>query len=413
MDGFVDKQEDASGAGQTPGGSLEDLREQNLARVISALRVAGPTSRTELARRVGVSRTTISSLLEELSRAGLVREESASGAPTSQGGRPPVLVALEPRAGAAIGIDFDHDNVRVAVSDLAYTILADAECPLDVDTDAGRALDTAAQLAQDALVAAGIARSAVIGVGMSVPAPVEMSTGIVLEPGILPAWATINPAAELSARLGLPVEADNDANLGALGEATWGAGRGCEDFVFLQLRTGIGVGLMLGGRIYRGGAGLAGELGHVTVDETGPWCGCGNRGCLQKLASQAAILDVLSQSQDPPTTIAAVVASAQAGDRACRRVIADAGRHIGEALAGSCNLLNPRRVIVGGELRLAGELLFGPIRAAMERGTLAAAMRSTQLVPAELGTAAEVRGALTLVLLGTDRHLSARLAALG
>ena len=229
------------------GGSLEALREQNLARVITALRLAGSISRSELARRTGISRTTVTSLLAELAEAGLVREESAPGAPTSQGGRPPVLVALEPRSAVAIGVDFDHDGVRVAVADLSHAILADVERDLDVDANAARALDVAAELVEEALGVARVSRTAVLGVGMSVPAPVEASSGIVLEPSILPGWAEINPADQLSKRLKLPVQADNDANLGALGEATWGAGRGCDDFLFVQVRTGIGVGLMLGG----------------------------------------------------------------------------------------------------------------------------------------------------------------------
>ena len=398
---------------QSPGGSLEALREQNLARVITALRLGGSISRTELARRTGISRTTVTSLLAELAEAGLVREESAPSAPTSQGGRPPVLVALEPGSAVAIGVDFDHDGVRVAVADLSHTILADVERDLDVDANAARALDVAAELVNEALGVAGVSRTAVLGVGMSVPAPVEESSGIVLEPSILPGWAEINPADQLSKRLKLPVQADNDANLGALGEATWGAGRGCEDFVFVQVRTGIGVGLMLGGRIYRGAAGLAGELGHVTVDEAGPWCGCGNRGCLQQFASEPAILRTLASSQHPPPTIAAVVAAAQAGDRASLRVLSDAGRHIGDALAAACNLLNPQRVIIGGELRLAGDLLLASIRSALERRTLGAVVSSTELIPAELGAAAEVRGALTLVLLATDDHLAARVASTG
>src|SRR4029453_6564401 len=140
-------------------------------------------------------------------------------------------------------------------------------------------------------------------------------------------------------------------------------------------------GLMLGGRIYRGAAGLAGELGHVTVDEAGPWGGCGNRGCLQQFAAEPAILRPLASSQHPPPTIAAVVAAAKAGDRACLRVLSDAGRHIGDALAAACNLLNPQRVIIGGELRLAGDLLLAPIRSALERRTLGAVLSSTELVP--------------------------------
>jgi predicted NBD/HSP70 family sugar kinase len=206
----------------------------------------------------------------------------------------------------------------------------------------------------------------------------------------------MNPSSDVAERLSLPVQGDNDANLGALAEAAWGAGRGFEDCLFLQLRAGIGAGLLLGGRIYRGAAGLAGELGHVTVGETGPLCGCGNRGCLQQVASEPAILDLLRNAGRQQRSIAAVVDAARGGDRALRRVLADAGRHIGAALAMACNLLNPQRIIVGGDLRLAGDLLHDPSRDALTRRTLGATAASADLVAGELGASAEVHGALAL-----------------
>ncbi len=392
----------------SPGGSLEDLREQNLARVVAALRVGGRASRTDIARMTGISRTTASSVVTELRRAGLVREGSASTAPTRQGGRPPVLVELDPLAGLAVGIDFDHDRVHVAVSDLAHAILAERVVDLDVDGDGRRALDVASELVRDAVAQTGVRTERVIGVGMSIPAPVEHATGVVLETEILPGWASLNPSAEMAERLSLPVQSDNDANLGALGEATWGAGKGLRDFLFLQLRSGIGAGLLLRGQVYRGTAGLAGELGHVTVDEGGPLCSCGNRGCLQQVASEPAILDALRGAGRPQRSVAEVVEAAQAGDRVCLRVLDDAGRHVGRALAMACNLLNPQRVIVGGDLRRAGELLLGPARDALARHALAGTASSTDLVAGELGSAAEVHGALALVLLATDEHISAR-----
>ena len=395
------------------GGTLEDLRGQNLVRIVGALRGSGAVSRADIARLTGISRTTVSSVVAELGRAGWIREDGAHGAPTSQGGRPPVLVALEPLAGLAVGIDFDHDHVRVAVADLAHEVRAERELALDVDADGPHALDVAAELVRETLREIGAQPDQVIGVGLGLPAPVQSASGLVLQPEILPGWTAMSPAAEMSARLGLPVRADNDANLGALAEATWGAAQGVEDCLFLELRGGVGAGLLLRGELYRGAAGLAGELGHVTVDDHGSICGCGNRGCLQQVASEPAILALLQAAGRPYDSIAEVVQAARAGDRACARVLADAGRHIGQALAMACNLLNPRRVIIGGELRLAGDLLLGPAREELARRTLAATTASTELVPGALGPGAEVHGALALVLLAADEHIAARVMRAG
>jgi predicted NBD/HSP70 family sugar kinase len=320
-------------------------------------------------------------------------------------------VALEPLAGVAIGVDFDHDHVKVAVADLTHKVLATRDRDLDVDADGARALDSATTLVREALADTGVPDEHVVGVGMSLPAPVEPSTGIVRERNILPGWESIEPVVELRSRLGLAVLADNDANLGALAEATLGAGRGSSDLCFMQVRSGIGVGLFLGGRIYRGTAGLAGEFGHVSVVEDGPLCGCGNRGCLQQVASVQAILRDVHAARRPQRTIEDVIDAARSGDRPCRRVLADAGRHIGDALAAICNLLNPELVILGGELREAGTLVLEPAWEQLQRRALASVAASVQVVAGQLGADAEVLGALARVLLSTDDHLVMRLTA--
>jgi predicted NBD/HSP70 family sugar kinase len=408
----VERPETLIGAegGAPPGrpGSLEDLRGRNVVRIVRALRDAGQASRADIARTTGISRTTVSGAIADLVRGGWVREVGGAGAPTSQGGRPPLLVALEPLAGLAVGIDFDHDRLRVAVADLERRVRAGHEIELDVDGDGERALDVAAELARDAVRRTGVGPERVIGVGLSVPAPVAPASGIILEPEILPGWASLDPAAEMAARLSWPVQADNDANLGALAEATWGAARGARECLFVQLRAGIGAGLLLRGEIYRGATGAAGELGHVTVDDGGPLCGCGNRGCLQSVASEPAILDLLRRAGRAERTITEVVDAAQAGDRLCRRVLEDAGRHIGRALAMACNVLNPERVVIGSDMRLAGDLLLEPAREELRRRVLGATEAAVELVAGELGSAAAVQGALALVLLATEEHIAAR-----
>jgi len=391
------------------GGGLEELRRLNRLRVIGALRDEEVISRAEIARRTGLSRSTVSSLVADLQREGLVLEHDGGGA-DRRTGRPPILLAFDPSAGAALGIAFDHAHVRVAVADLSSRVLAERTLALDVDHAAHEAMDAASALAHAVLEEAGVPAGAVMGAGVGLPGPVAHETGEVASATILPGWVGIAVLAELRERLGVPVLVDNDVNLGALAEAAYGAGRDETDLLYLMLSDGIGAGLVLNGRPYRGKAGFAGEIGHVLVDPDGLVCRCGNRGCLETVAAGPALLDLLRRSHGPALTTAGMLALAREGDVGCRRVIADAGRAVGEAVAGVCNLLNPGRVVVGGELAAAGDLLLDGIRETLRRAALPAATRELEVQAGVLGERAEVLGALALVVSAADRAQPTRLA---
>jgi predicted NBD/HSP70 family sugar kinase len=209
----------------------------------------------------------------------------------------------------------------------------------------------------------------------------------------------------MHAELGLPVRVENDANLGALAEIVWGAGRDCTDLVYVKVATGVGAGLVLNGRLYHGAGGTAGEIGHVTIDDSGPICRCGNRGCLEAFAGAEAVLEPLRRRHGDRLTLRQVVLQAQAGDVGCRRVIADAGRALGRAVAGTCNLLSPERVLVGGELAQAADLLLEPLREAVGRSAIAAT-REVPIRAGVLGERAEVLGAVALVLRESQRFVA-------
>jgi len=213
-------------------------------------------------------------------------------------------------------------------------------------------------------------------------------------------------AAELERRLGLPVHVDNDANLGALAESVLGAGRDAGEMVYLMLSSGIGAGLILGGRLYRGAGGTAGEIGHVLVDENGPMCRCGLRGCLETYAGASALVDLLPRED---LTVESMVELAVQGDPACARVIADAGRTVGRVLAGLCNQFNPELVVVGGRLAAAGDVVLAPMREAVRRFAIPGAAGDVRVVAGALGDRAELLGALVLVIRQSDRALSGRL----
>jgi predicted NBD/HSP70 family sugar kinase len=324
------------------------------------------------------------------------------------GGRPPILLSFEPSSGAAVGIDFGHNHVRVVVSDLASNLLAERRLLLDTDHDAAQdGLDAAANLVDEALTDAGVERARVVGAGMGLPGPIEQPSGVVGSPAILPGWVGVPAAAEMRRRLELPIAVDNDANLGALAEAAFGAARDARDLVYLKVSSGIGAGLILNGRLYRGAAGLAGELGHRIVDPEGPVCRCGNRGCLETIASSNALLARLRPVHGDGLTVDGMLALARAGDEAARGVLAEAGSAIGRAVADVLNVLNPELVVVGGELADAGELLLGPVREAIARCALRPAAERARLVIGVLGLRAPVLGAVALVVSGADRPLLA------
>jgi predicted NBD/HSP70 family sugar kinase len=376
---------------------LASLRDRNRSLVVDALRQYGGISQADLSRLTGLSRTTVSTLIGELRSGGFVAELETPDA-SRTGGRPPVLLALDPSAGAAIGIDFGHSHVRVAVADLAHRILCEHEQPLAVDGDPVGSLDVAADLVRMELGVAGMPASAVIGVGMGVPGPVDHRTGRVGSTSILPGWLGIMAGAEMERRLGLPVVVDNDANLGALAESGWGAARGSENVVYIKVSSGIGAGLVLGGRLHRGANGTAGEIGHDIVDEAGPYCRCGNRGCLEAVAGGAAITEVLSRNRREQLSLGQVLDLAEDGDLACRRVLAEVGRQLGVSVARLCNLVNPDRVVLGGLLARAGDVVLEPMRESVRRYGVDSAMEAVEIVPSVLGERAGVLGALALVL---------------
>ena len=370
-------------------------RETNRFRVLRALYTHPGSTRTELAGYTGLSRPTVSAVADELVRTGLVEQHEDAHPRT---GRPPVLLSLVPGAGFAVGLDMGHAHVQVAVSDLAGEILGDGRSAADVDHDPIGSFDLAHELVRGALEQAGVPSERVIGVGMALAAPVDRATGAVFADGILPSWGGLQPATEMRARLGLPVQVHNDANLGALGEHVFGAGSDVADMLYVRLSAGIGLGLVLDGHPYGGTGGIAGELGHVRAQPDGLICRCGNRGCLETVASSLAVARLLARSRGGSVSVEGLLSLVAHGDRGATRAVAEAAQAVGEALATVVNLFNPELILVGGDLAATGETVLGPLRAAIERYAIAPAANAVKVGAGALGDRAEVLGAVALIL---------------
>ena len=385
-------------------GNEDRRRRTSRDAVVARLREHGALSRAELVQRTQLSRPTVSSIVAELQQAGLIDEIAGSG-PVNGSGRAATRIRLNRNAGAALGIDFGKRHLRVALADLGHQVLAERREELRFDHEASAAIERAAQLIDALLDEAGVDRRRIVGTAMGLPGPVTGPHGELGSSTILPGWVGVRAAEAMSERLGLDVVADNDANLGALAEWVHGAGRGCNTVVYVKISNGIGAGLIIDGQPFRGANGTAGELGHTVVDGHGRICRCGNRGCLETVAGAQALLDDLRPSRGE-LTAEQLLDRAAAGDGACRRVIADAGSAVGSTLATLCNLIDPQRIVIGGELAAAGELLLEPARAALARGAIPSAADAT-LVLGVLGDHAEVLGAVTLALRRSGVDLAA------
>lgn len=379
----------------TPG-SQASLREANRARIVDAVKRFGGLTQVELAEATGLSTATISTIVRELTGAGVVDTR-----PTSRSGRRALKVTLARQLGLVAGIQFGHRHLKVALGDFGRTIVAEQQMPLPLDHRVDTGLDRAALLVVDLLERVGASMDELLTIGVALPAPVDTATGMISVRGVMRGWDDLHIGQTMSKRLARPVIVDNDANLGALAEHELGAGRGYRDVVFVRASYTTGAGIILGGHLHRGYAGTAGEIGHVQVDPMGDICRCGNRGCLDTVVGSSALLDLVRSSHGD-LTLRDIILRARDGDPGCGRVIADAGERIGKVVAQVVNTLNPQLVVVGGELAAAGEILVAPLREEALRHTAQNTIAPVEVVLGELGPQAEVMGALTLALQSTE-----------
>jgi predicted NBD/HSP70 family sugar kinase len=395
---------EASRAAAVPADPPANLRRLGRIRVLEALLEEGRLSRPDLITRTGLARATVGSVITDLMAAGLVSEGGASQQPQLQRtGRPPRTIGLVPTAGYAVGLDIGHDHVRCMLCDLSGEPIADRRVELAVDREPDQALDLAAALVSEAT--AGTPRDRVLGLGVGIASPIDPRTGILRAEAIMPGWVGLGVNDELAARTGLTVRTTNDANAGLLGERRFGAARDSADVVYIRLSSGIGAGVVSDGRMLLGSAGLAGEIGHLPVQDSGAICRCGNRGCLETVASPTAIAEMLRPSLGRSVTVDELLQLGRSGHRGAIRAIQDAGDAVGRALAVTITLLNPQLIVVGGELAAAGEILFAPTRRAIEHHAMSPHTASLQIVPGSLGDSACVRGAAALVLAEAPQQL--------
>ncbi len=375
------------------------------ARILAHLRDEGPLSKAQLADQLQVSRTTIAAEVARLAELGLAQE---AGPAASRGGRRSTLVDL----GADIrfvGISIGATGMSVGVTDGRLAVLATRHRSCDIRQGPEPVLAAALDLVREVLAELGVERP--MGAGIGVPGPVDFGRGVSVSPPIMPGWDGYPVRDAVSRELGCPVVLDNDVNVLALGEQHAGVARGARDFLFVKIGTGIGCGIVIGGEIYRGVNGCAGDIGHIRVEEFGPTCACGNTGCLEAFSGGAALArdavaaarggrspalaTLLAEKGD--LTAADVGLAVAQGDAQAVQLIRDSGRHIGQVLAGLVSFFNPGLIVIGGRVAGLGHALLAEIRGVTYRRSLPLATGSLPIVLSELGDEGGVVGAARMI----------------
>jgi glucokinase-like ROK family protein len=382
--------------------------ELNRSIILNFIRHEGSISRADIAQRTKLSRSAVSNIINSLIEEGILQE---TGKGESIGGRRPIMVNFNYSAGYVLGVDLGSNHLLTLVTDLEGNPIEEFTAPFSVDMGPENGVPILIEHIRGILAKPLMRNKRVLGLGIGVPGPLDYTTGTIVSPPIMPGWNNVHLRQLLAELLKIDVWVENDANLGAIGERLKGAGQGKQQLAYIKIGTGIGCGLILDGKIYRGSRGSAGEIGHITISPDGPPCKCGNFGCLESMAAgpalvNRAILAIQAKRESnirlemlhTEQAIQEIAAAAHAGDLLAQELFRNAGRHIGTAIANLVNLFNPEMVIIGGGVADAGDLLLNPIKETVKNRSLPSNYNDTIIARGQLGREAIAIGAATMVL---------------
>jgi predicted NBD/HSP70 family sugar kinase len=382
------------------------VRRSNLALVLRHLREAGPRSRARIAVETGLNKGTVSSLVAELVERGLARDGEVERGGAI--GRPAQSVELDGRRIGGIGVEINVDYLSVLVLDLRNSVVFEHRVALDVQALAADVvLDAVSELAGRALDECARLGVAPIGMTLAVPALVDVEAGVVaFAPNLH--WRQVGVvggvidrlAARTGARPAFPVMVDNDANLAALGEFAMGSVAGTCDLVYLTGATGVGGGVIVGGRLLRGAEGFSGEVGHIQLDPAGHVCGCGRRGCWETMVGLAGLFRMAADEHDVVRNPAldldrrleVIRRRAETGDARTLDALSRVGAALGLGASVLVNVFNPRALVLGGYFASLGAYLLGPVMCELRARVMAPDVGGCRVELSRLGFTAAARG---------------------
>ncbi|MBK8420306.1 ROK family transcriptional regulator [Candidatus Villigracilis saccharophilus] len=385
--------------------TTRDIREANRLQILHQLLLRKTSTRQELTQLTGLSNATVANLIAGMMEEGLVVE---TGTVASQGGRPTAILAVNASAGACVGVDVAETYIRFELYDLTLQNLAEYEIELpSTKKEPQEVVNMIVSGFNMLLGKVGLPRDQVVGVGISIPGPFEHSTGVsVFAPSW--GWQDVPLQSMLEKELNLPLYMDNPLKFNALAEAWFGAGRGAETMAAVVLGTGVGVGLVINGQLFRGASNTAGEWGHSVIVAGGRTCRCGNQGCLEAYVGAPGIIQTLTEidpkspllfPEDQTRTISAIATAAEEGDTTAKEVIHQTAVYLSAGLSSLINILNPEQVILGSWVTGAlGSVMLPELLELVEKQSLAQPFKSVQFTLSKMKRNPVSVGAATLVL---------------
>ncbi|GAC1576560.1 MAG: ROK family protein [Candidatus Dormibacteria bacterium] len=389
----------------TPGIAPGMLRQVNRSAVERLLRERGPLSRTDLARLAGLAKPTVSAIVTEMLDEGLVRE---TGARASSIGRRPILLEYQSAREFVVGVQLGvNRTVVMAANSSGAEVCSMEAAAVGRDGD----LSSVASAVLECLKQGRVPRRRLAAVGVCVPGMVDISEGVCVHAPNL-GWRDVPVRAQLEGILEVPVHLTNVTHAAAVAEAEEGAARGSSDVVLLYAGTGIGCGILSGGRIFRGGGGMSGEVGHSPIPGRSEQCACGRQGCLEAVAGAAALVRAYRKARPewnrrPHDGALALAQDAAAGNAIAAGLLAEAGVALGVGAAWLVNLFNPQVLVLAGGLMEAGDVLVEPLQQTLAKYALPGHLARVNVVHSELGRKAYVRGAVLLARGQTTSHYRA------
>ncbi|HSL37197.1 MAG TPA: ROK family transcriptional regulator [Arthrobacter sp.] len=375
--------------------SFNGLAASGASELFQILRDGRPRTRTELAEQMGLARSTITLRIEALMELGLVGFVDDA---ISTGGRPSSRIALKAGSKVVLGVDIGASHLRVAVTDLTGHRLREAERAIEVTQGPDVVLQAVVELGTELLQDSGRAMTDLLAVGVGLPGPVEHRTGRPINPPIMPGWNGFDVPGYLQVHFHVPVLVDNDVNIMALGERNV-AWPNVDNLIFVKVATGIGSGIVSSGMLQRGADGVAGDIGHIRVHSgTGVPCHCGNKDCLEAVASGPAVASKLRALGLEANTSEDVVRLVSAGSTEAVHAVRQAGRDVGEVLSACVSLINPSVIVIGGSMAMTGEHFIAGIREVVYSRTIPLATQHLQIVQSSSGIDAGVLGASMLAI---------------
>lgn len=385
-------------------------KQSNEIAILNVIRKRGPISRTKIAKVFKLSAATVTKHANGLIQTGIVKED---GWESSTGGRMPVLLRIVPEAMYAIGVDLGGANLRVVVVNLESNVVARIRKKTNASEGRDKVFRRMIDAIYEAIELSKIGKDKIKGIGVGIAGLINHEEGVCLYCPNIEGWENVPVKRLIEEEFAIDTSVEDSSRAMALAEHWSGVARGIDNFIFINVGVGIGCGIFIHGKLYRGVGGIAGEFGHITIDETGPRCNCGNHGCLETLASGPAIsrrareaigegvvtlIEKLAEGNLANITPEIVVEAVRRGDKLAFNIMEETGEHLGTGIADIINIFNPELIVIGAGVSQAGDILLEPLKRTVKARALQLSSSMVDIKVSQLGDNAGAMGAAIMVL---------------